>query len=220
MSEEHTVVGMMTDEQRERLDDALAWQNPKRPMGFPLGATPFQMVGHCHQLWGLPAPEAPIVPPVSDRSLRANLVLEEFLELLDAMGFALTIDGKPVNPAFEKVVCEHVEGSRYDVVEVADALGDLNVVVNGTGVSFGIPMHFVDYEVYTSNLSKLDDEGKPIINECQSADDPDGCAKAYAGESCEHLLDTSAPVGKRLKGSNYVPPNIPRVLLAYENKEI
>jgi predicted HAD superfamily Cof-like phosphohydrolase len=217
-----SVTELMTTEQRTRLNEPLAFRNLKR-LGFPLGATPFQMTGHFHQVMGLPAPEQPIVPPVSDRALRANLICEEFLELLDAIGFQLTLvaeNGDKLWLDHKQISARHIEGSHYDVVETADALGDLNVVVNGTGVSFGIPMHFVDYEIYCSNLSKLDNDGNPIINECQSEENPDGCAASYGGEWCEHLPLPDAPVGKRLKGPNFVAPNIPRVLLAYENKEI
>jgi len=143
------------------------------------------------------------------------------------MGFRLTVGDFQKSPhgghwVPSDVGIEHIEGSRYDVVETADALADLDVVVNGSGVEFGIPMHFIAYEVYCSNLSKLDNEGNPIINTCQAVSDsqPDGCEAAFRGDPCEHLPKPDAPIGKRLKGPNYIPPNIPNVLVTYENQEI
>ena len=49
-------------------------------------------------------------------------------------------------------------------------------------------------EVHLSNLSKLDDNGKPIIN--------DG------------ILDTRKPIGKILKSKNYFEPNLKDILYA------
>lgn len=226
---------LMTPEQRDRLNEEPAWTNTKRVMGFPLGATPFQMTGHFHQVMGLPAPETPILPPVSMRERRLRLIFEEFLELTEACGFELLVNDDSetteVTPGYvrlsdsigEKFKLAHIEGSRYDVVECADALGDLNVVVAGTGVEFGIPMHFVDYEIYTSNLSKLNvQDGKPIVNICRKCGpNPDNIY--YSTCECgntESFIDQSAPIGKILKPDSYTPPNIPRVLLAYQEKEI
>ena len=209
----------LTVEQKQRLADEPAYKQ-RKTLGFPLGATPFQMTGHFHQVMGLPAPEAPITPPVSMRERRLRLILEEFLELCDANGFALQVNHCPL--VREQIGIAHVEGSRYDVVETADALGDLNVVVNGTAVEYGIPQHFIDYEVYCSNLSKLDAEGKPIVNHCQRCGpDPDNVY--YSSCSCdseEFWLKPGVPIGKILKPDTFVPTNIPRVLFAYEQKEI
>ena len=47
-------------------------------------------------------------------------------------------------------------------------------------------------EVHLSNLSKLDENGKPIIN--------DG------------ILDPSKPIGKILKGKNYFEPRLKEIL--------
>jgi predicted HAD superfamily Cof-like phosphohydrolase len=209
---------MMNDEQKARLNDEPAWTNTKRVMGFPLGATAFQMTGHFHQVMGLPAPEEPILPPVSMRERRLRLITEELQELIEACGFEISVD--PLN---RKLSVQHVEGSRYDVVEAADALGDLNVVVAGTGVEFGIPMHFIDYEVYTSNLSKLNPAtGKPIVNHCQRCgpNEENIYYSSCACDSEEFWLKPGVPIGKILKPDSFVPTNIPRVLLAYQDKEI
>ena len=71
-----------------------------------------------------------------------------------------------------------------DIVEVADALTDLLYVVYGAGHSFGIDLNKCFAEVQRSNMSKLDNDGKPIYNEN----------------------------GKVMKGPNYSKPNLKQFL--------
>ena len=52
-----------------------------------------------------------------------------------------------------------------DIKEVADALTDILYVTYGAGHAFGIDLDKCFSEVQNSNMSKLDDNGKPIYNE-------------------------------------------------------
>ena len=72
--------------------------------------------------------------------LRFDLIKEEVDELKDAM------DNK-------------------DLLEVADALTDILYVTYGTGHAFGIDLDKCFEEVQNSNISKLNENGKPIYNE-------------------------------------------------------
>ena len=72
--------------------------------------------------------------------LRYNLIKEELDELKKA------IDNK-------------------DLLEVADALTDILYVTYGAGHAFGINLDKCFDEVQNSNMSKLDDNGKPICND-------------------------------------------------------
>jgi len=72
--------------------------------------------------------------------LRYNLIKEELDELREA------IDNK-------------------DLLEVADALTDILYVTYGAGHAFGINLDRCFDEVQNSNMSKLDDNGKPIYND-------------------------------------------------------
>ena len=51
------------------------------------------------------------------------------------------------------------------LVDVADALTDLLVVVYGAGHAFGIDLNECFKEVHRSNMSKLGEDGKPIYRE-------------------------------------------------------
>lgn len=73
-----------------------------------------------------------------------------------------------------------------DIVEAADAMTDMNYINEGSGVAFGIDLDKCFAEVQRSNMSKLDENGKPLYR-----DD-----------------------GKILKSSLYSPPDLRSVLAA------
>ena len=52
-----------------------------------------------------------------------------------------------------------------DILEVADALTDILYVTYGAGHAFGLDLDKCFEEVQLSNMSKLDEKGKPIYNE-------------------------------------------------------
>ena len=54
---------------------------------------------------------------------------------------------------------------KKDLLEVADALTDILYVTYGAGHAFGINLDKCFEEVQNSNMSKLDENGKPIYNE-------------------------------------------------------
>lgn len=106
--------------------------------------------------------------------MRLELILEELIELYEACGY----DPRQLRQAIVPKV------SETDVVAVADALGDLEYVVNGMALGMGIPLPDVVEEIHRSNMTKLGADGKPIYRED----------------------------GKVLKGENYEPPRLRPVL--------
>jgi len=82
---------------------------------------------------------------------------------------------------------EYLEAANNnDLIEVADALGDMLYILCGTIIEHGMQhkMEEVFDEIQRSNMSKLGADGKPIYRED----------------------------GKVLKGPNYSKPNIDRIL--------
>ena len=71
-----------------------------------------------------------------------------------------------------------------DLLEVADALTDILYVTYGAGHAFGIDLNKCFEEVQNSNMSKLDNNNKPIYNED----------------------------GKVMKGPNYFKPDLSKFL--------
>lgn len=205
-----SVLDLMTPEQRERAKEPMA-MTLCQMIRFPMGDHPQRLTGHFHQVVGIPVETVPMIPSVSTRVRRGMLLLEEVLETFAAMGLGITVT-MAVDEATKMRIptfgIEHIEGSRYDIVETADGLSDINVIVAGTAVEFGIPVHVTDYEVYSSNLTKVLPDGTTLVN---------GVTEGY--REGEPGFQANRPVGKILKPDNFVPVNIPAALLAFENQE-
>ena len=116
-----------------------------------------RMVRDFHERFGLSRNDSPVWPGEVAHRLRVNLIEEELAELRNA-------------------------GETHDLVEIADALGDLLYVVYGAAVTYGVDLEPVFSEIHRSNMSK---------------GDPDVVAR---------------PDGKVLKGPNYSPPRVAEVL--------
>ena len=90
-----------------------------------------------------------------------------------------------------KEACE-----KGDIVEIFDAILDRLFLAFGDAVSHGLQDKLIDgfNEVVRSNMSKLDDNGKPLIN----------------GEN--GVWDETRPEGKILKSKNFFEPNLKQFL--------
>lgn len=114
-----------------------------------------------HETYKVEGAETPAIPDEDTCALRLRLLQEELDELKEA---------------FE----------AGDIVEVADALGDLQVILDGTVHVCGLQEYkeAISEEIFASNMSKLGEDGKPIYRED----------------------------GKVLKGPNYFKPDLAKVL--------
>ncbi|MEM7650988.1 MAG: nucleoside triphosphate pyrophosphohydrolase family protein [Pseudomonadota bacterium] len=111
-----------------------------------------------HETYGLPVKDTPDISDPKTNALRVNLLQEEVDELKEAL-------------------------EAGDMVEVLDALTDIQYVLDGAYLSFGLQGVKTPAfeEVQRSNMSKLGEDGKPIVREED---------------------------GKILKGPNYFKPDI------------
>jgi predicted HAD superfamily Cof-like phosphohydrolase len=114
-----------------------------------------------HETYGLPVLSEPDISNEKTNGLRISLLQEELDELKEAL-------------------------DNNDIVEVLDALTDLQYVLDGAYLSFGL--HGVKDEAFDevqrSNMSKLGEDGKPVVR-------PED--------------------GKILKGQNYFAPDLKQV---------
>jgi predicted HAD superfamily Cof-like phosphohydrolase len=117
--------------------------------------TNFNKVGTFMKTFGQEVKNKPSFSTDKINKLRLDLIKEELDELKEAM------DNK-------------------DLLEVADALTDILYVTYGAGHAFGINLDKCFEEVQNSNMSKLDENAKPIYNDA----------------------------GKVMKGPNYFKPNL------------
>jgi predicted HAD superfamily Cof-like phosphohydrolase len=91
---------------------------------------------------------------------------------------------------------EYLEASLTgDLVGIADAIVDMAYILLGTIRKHGLEEVFIPMfnEVHFSNMSKLDENGKPIIN----------------GEG---IYDAQRPLGKVLKSKFYIKPDLEQFL--------
>ena len=119
----------------------------------------FSKVGVFMKTFGQEVKDKPSFSTDKINKLRLDLIKEELSELTEAM-------------------------NNKDLLEVADALTDILYVTYGAGHAFGINLDKCFEDVQNSNMSKLDDNGKPIYN--------------------EH--------GKVMKGPNYFKPDLTKFI--------
>ena len=119
----------------------------------------FSKVGVFMKTFGQEVKDKPSFSTDKINKLRLDLIKEELNELTEAM-------------------------NNKDLLEVADALTDILYVTYGAGHAFGINLDKCFEEVQNSNMSKLDENGKPIYN--------------------EH--------GKVMKGPNYFKPDLKKFI--------
>lgn len=123
-----------------------------------MNKTTLEQVREFHETYGLPVMNEQNINDDKTNALRINLLAEELDELKEAL-------------------------DNGDLVETLDALIDLQYVLDGAFLSFGL--HGVKdeafAEVHRSNMSKLGEDGKPIRRESD---------------------------GKVLKGPNYFKPDM------------
>ena len=117
--------------------------------------TNFDKVGTFMKTFGQEVKTKPSFSTDKINKLRLDLIKEELSELTEAM-------------------------NNKDLLEVADALTDILYVTYVAGHAFGINIDKCFEEVQNSNMSKLDENGKPIYNES----------------------------GKVMKGPNYFKPDL------------
>lgn len=153
---------------------------------------PSDVVTEFYEIFGEPIPEEgpasldPSIIPTDRLHLKMKLIAEEFIELVEAVyGEAA---GAVLTEAWE--AAEALDDGTRDVVGAADALGDLQVVENGFAIEARIPVDAVLAEVHLSNLSKLDENGRPL-----RSDGTDG-----------------KPKNKIIKGVNYFEPDLKAIM--------
>jgi predicted HAD superfamily Cof-like phosphohydrolase len=153
-----------------------------------------ERVREFHLAFGHPVEDEVTVPDAKTRLLRFNLLFEEVMEY----GRAIGIEGlcEPSQEDFESElkasmsVFEINPTALINTLGAADALADIDYVCAGANLCHGFPAENVAIEVHRSNMSKLGEDGNPML----------------------------AENGKIIKGPNYFPPDIASVLFAQRRK--
>lgn len=113
------------------------------------------MVKEFHEKYRVALPDSPGFPDLAVRAARREFLAEEYIEYDDAE-------------------------AASDLVAVADALADQVYIAIGTALCYGIDFVRCFAEVHRSNMSKLGNDGEPVLRQD----------------------------GKIMKGPNYSPPDL------------
>ena len=149
---------------------------------------PLNSVAEFHKTFKHPILEEPQIPSEDRCKLRVALIAEELKELEEAI-------------------------SDNDLVEVADALCDIQYVLSGAILEFGLGDKFKTLfdEVQRSNMSKT----CATMEEAQATQkfyqDKDG-TESYIEESDGHFLVYRKGDNKTLKSVNYSPADLKSIL--------
>ena len=102
---------------------------------------------------GQSCPDFPSPPDNLTRVLRISLLIEEVLELAESSGIKVCLFNDDT-PLSVNDFNYNIEG-EVDLVEVADALADINYVSAGAACSYGLDLEPFEDEVCRSNNSKI-----------------------------------------------------------------
>lgn len=116
-------------------------------------------VAEFHRAFGYPVRSVPAVPGSDEIRLRLRLIHEEFRELIEAHTRGNMLSW--TEDAFDEILhhIDTITPEEVDLPAVADALADLDYVIAGTRLTYGIPGAEVAEEVHAANLAKVG--GKP-----------------------------------------------------------
>lgn len=150
--------------------------------------SPLNDVAEFHSTFGMPVLDSPTIPDDGRCSLRIILLQEELDELKDAIG-------------------------QKSMAGIADALSDLQYVLSGAILEFGLASKFkaLFEEVQRSNMSKVCPDQVTADETVKYYLDKDG-TKGYIRKSETGFLVFRESDHKVLKSMNYSPADFEKIL--------
>lgn len=146
-----------------------------------------------HKKFGIEDPETPTMPGPQALRLRLAMLFEEYEELCDALG----LESRVLSEHMAEIWAWTPEPEKFDMVEVADALGDIDYLSEGFRLTCGVNGDSISDEIQRTNMNKegglKTTEGKikkplgwqgPRIKECLFAQGwiPEQCVKVNNNE--------------------------------------
>lgn len=113
----------------------------------------YKRVEEFMKLAGQEIPNSPQLPSLEVRELRAKLTLEEALEKIRGLGFAVYAVEGSVNLDDKGWLLSNLY--EPDLEEIIDGCCDLNVITTGTLIACGLPDIVFQNEVDKNNLAKF-----------------------------------------------------------------
>lgn len=149
---------------------------------------PLNQVAEFHKTFNHPIEQKPLIPSKERCKLRVSLLQEELKELEDAI-------------------------NDNDIVEIADALCDIQYVLSGAVLEFGLGDKFKELfeEVQRSNMSKScksEEEAQQTVEFYKNEKNTDCFYKEVDG----HFLVYRKGDHKTLKSINYSPADLNKII--------
>lgn len=122
-------------------------------------------VSEFHRAFNYPVRHTPAQCTKAELKFRLSLITEEFHEVLEACCSSTAARDNMVSAlAMLRNVIDDDLDDAVDLVALADGLGDLDYVIEGTRLHFGIPRQAVANAIQASNMAKVgggyDENGK------------------------------------------------------------
>jgi len=148
---------------------------------------PLNQVAEFHRTFQHPILDTPTIPDEKRCQLRVSLIAEELKELEEAI-------------------------ADNDLVEIADALCDIQYVLSGAVLEFGLGEKFKTLfdEVQRSNMSKTcksEEEAMATVKHYQAKDQD-----CYYKQQGDHYLVFRKTDNKTLKSINYSPADLKNII--------
>ncbi len=153
---------------------------------------PLEAVSEFHRTFNSPILAGPFIPAPARSAFRVRLIQEELDEL------TLGIENK-------------------DIVEIADALADLQYVLSGAILEFGLASKFpaLFAEVHRSNMSKACTSHGEAVQTCKAYQEKDGTLAYIVSEKGfnggRHIVQRISD-DKTLKSINYSPADLKSII--------
>ena len=149
-----------------------------------------QLVAEFHRTFKHPVLAEPSIPDDKRTKLRIDLLTEELEELEESI-------------------------RAKDIVGIADALCDIQYVLSGAILEFGLGRKFKELfeEVQRSNMSKACTSEEAAIRTVQYYKDKEGTECYYQKENNRWLVYRKSD-NKTIKSINYSPADLERILTA------
>jgi predicted HAD superfamily Cof-like phosphohydrolase len=153
---------------------------------------PLNNVAEFHRTFRHPVLQKPLIPAEDRCQLRLNLLEEELKELQDAVG-------------------------QGNIVAVADALCDLQYVLSGAVLEFGLGPKFKELfdEVQRSNMSKACRTKHEAETTVRHYEEVHNVECYYREENGKYLVYRSSD-NKTMKSINYSPANLEKIVKGAE----
>ena len=145
-----------------------------------------------HKTFNAPVLSKPQIPSKDRCELRVNLLQEELDELKEAI-------------------------KNNDLVEIADACGDIQVILSGTILEFGLGDKFNDIfdNIHNSNMSKACNSEQEAIDTLNFYKEKDGTDAYYINDNNKWLVYRKSD-NKILKSINYISADLKSIINEYK----